>query len=84
MTNGDKIIKATKRRIHQIPAESAKKILEDIAMIRDNNSTAGSVAHKLVTRSLTLGFWTQSLDFMVFRELGEQSKKEIHNEIGNG
>lgn len=63
------------KRIRSLPAQGAADILDDMTAIIKVNESARSTIARIITRSFTGGYWSQSLDFMVMRELGLKAKQ---------
>ena len=66
----DQIKRKVRRRIKDIPQEQAVLILEDIADLKRRVTGLGN---NIWVRLITGGYWSQSLDYFVMRELGKQA-----------
>lgn len=74
MTNMSNIRRRVTRRINEIPVAILEQILEDVALIRGRLKTPGP-EKKIVCRLLTGGYWSQTMEYMVFQKIGEKIRK---------
>ena len=62
-------------RIRKMPPSQAMEILSDMEAIIKVNASARSTVARIITRCMTGGYWSQSLDGHVHRELGLHAMK---------
>jgi ppGpp synthetase/RelA/SpoT-type nucleotidyltranferase len=67
------VLAKTKRRAKDMPPEQARAILDDMAIVRKHSDGCHVLMSKNITRVLSGGYWSQGLEFVAIRSLGERA-----------
>jgi hypothetical protein len=78
-TTAQTIRRTATNRIRRLNPNCAREIIDDMLAITRANDSARSTLKRIVTRSFTGGYWSQSLDGHVHRELGLRAMQNNNN-----